>query len=113
MSAEEKRQAREFFVATVKGKRCIVCHADERTARAKGTRLQAHHCISQQHLRKRNLHDRLWDPANGVAVCEYPCHTWHTTRHRPIPRYALPREALEFAFSLGLGYLLDRQYPAH
>jgi hypothetical protein len=110
MGAEEKRQAREWFEAVVKKQRCVVCGADERTARSKGTRLQGHHILSQQSLRKYGHADKLWDARNGCAACEYPCHSQHTVAVRRIERSALPTPALEFAMELGLGYLLDRQY---
>jgi hypothetical protein len=112
MSAEEKRQAREFYEVTVKGQRCAACGADERTARARGTRLIAHHVLTQQQLRRHGHIDKRWCPENGLALCDYPCHSRHTTRVEPIPRSALPKPALEFAMSLGLGWLLERQYPA-
>lgn len=94
----------------MKRQRCVVCGADERTARSKGTRLQGHHCISQQSLRNHGHADKLWAAANGVAACEYPCHSQHTTAVRRIKRSALPTPALEFAMELGLGYLIDKQY---
>jgi hypothetical protein len=111
MSTVEQAAAEAFFRSTVDRKaRCVVCGKDKREARAAGTRLQAHHVLSQQALKRRGLHELLWDPRNGVPTCEYPCHSNHTSAYRRIPRAVLPPNAEEFAAELGLQHILEAQY---
>jgi hypothetical protein len=99
-----------FFRSTVDRRaRCVVCHKNKREAWAAGSRLQAHHVLPAQALKKRGLHEHLWDPRNGVPVCKHD-HENHTTAYRRIPRAALPPGAEEFAAELGLQHLLDAQY---
>lgn len=111
MSAAERRAAGEFFAAVVKGRVCVVCGDDEVMARKRGTKLQAHHVLSQQQLRAHGLEHLLWAQDNGVPACEEPCHRRHTSAVRRIPRAALPRAAIEFAAENDLMYLIERYYP--
>ncbi len=55
--------------------------------------LQSHHVLTQQQLRKRGLADDLWDPANGMAVCERS-HAAHTSGARRIERSRVPQRCV-------------------
>lgn len=72
--------------------------------------VQGHHAIEKQALKRRGLHRFLDDTRNRVPVCEHR-HEQHTTRFKPIPRWVLPASVFEFANELGLGWLIDRDYP--
>lgn len=83
-----------------------------------GGDLQAHHVTTQEAIRRwcRDRHvdngtraDLLWDPANGMCVCERH-HNRHTLAIRRLPVYAIPATAYTFANALGLGQLIDRYY---
>lgn len=87
---------------------CAVCVHEGGTCRGQ---VQAHHVISQECLRKHGFSTRLMDLRNRLPVCEHR-HEQHTNRFRPIPRELLPASAFEFADETGLGWWLDRQYPA-
>jgi hypothetical protein len=71
--------------------------------------VQAHHVIYQKHLVRAGLDLLLWDPTNGVAVCEAH-HRRHHAGREPIPKYVLPTRCRDFAHEHGLDYLLDRFY---
>lgn len=81
---------------------CVVYHHCE-------GELQAHHVITQQHLRKRGLGNVLWDRRIGVTVCE-KAHRRHTLAIERIPRDCLPVEVETFVQSLELGWMLERYY---
>lgn len=72
--------------------------------------LEGHHVISQQALRKRGLHDFLWDVRNGVGVCGR-AHRRHDLATERIPREKLPPCVWEFAAEHGLTWYLERFYP--
>lgn len=74
-----------------------------------GGPLQAHHVLSQQHLRRAGMGGRLWDTRNGVAVCE-SAHTDHTRATRRISVDVLPWAAWEFARECGMEWRLERYY---
>jgi hypothetical protein len=82
-------------------------------------RLEAHHVTSQQHIRRFATTNKLteeetaeliWEPRNGISLCANH-HERHTLALEPVPRSVLPEDALVFADSLGLSYLLDKLYP--
>lgn len=70
---------------------------------------QAHHVVTQHHLRKHGHGDALWDPRVGVCVCE-GAHVRHTKAVERIPVECLPGEVVAFVRELGLGWTLDRYY---
>lgn len=89
--------------------------------------VRAHHVVRQQLVRRRVaelahtetltaaesaalLERWLWDVRNGLGVCE-GAHRRHHSRRAPIGRWLLPAAVFEFADELGLGYVLDREYP--
>lgn len=81
---------------------CVVRHDCE-------GELQAHHVVTQQHLRKRGL-DCAWDRRIGVTVCERAHRRHHSARER-IPYESLPAEVVGFVTELvGPDYLV-RYYP--
>jgi hypothetical protein len=71
--------------------------------------LQAHHVITQGHLRKHGLEGALWDVRNGLCCCE-GAHRRHTLAVERIRRDRLPAETVGFAEEHGLGWKLDRYY---
>lgn len=113
------RQARDAFRRAVTRAPCAVC------GRKSGC--QAHHVLAQQHIkdhvRSLRLADNaaavkllrrlLWDPDNGLSLCER-CH--HRHEYAPggrLPRDLIPARAWAFARRLG-GWAvarLERDYP--
>lgn len=73
-------------------------------------KVRGHHLIAQHALRKRGLHEFLWDKRNRLAVCD-AAHHRHHTRCAPLPRSVLPDSVFEFAEELGLLWLLEKTYP--
>lgn len=116
VSAKEK-EAREAFGKATSAARCCVCGRTRYQAWRDGTKLDAHHVIPRERLKKvcsaRRLPvtEVLWDRRNRAWVCQQPCHANHTSAHRRIPRSRLPASAIEFAKEYGLLYVIDRQYP--
>ena len=72
--------------------------------------LQAHHVITQQSLRRRDMANLLWDTRNGFCACE-KSHRRHTLAVERIPRWKLPQHAIEFATEIGLDWQIERYYP--
>jgi hypothetical protein len=72
--------------------------------------LQVHHVITQQQLRRAGRDDLLWDPANGISLCE-KAHRQHHSGFRRVPRGVLPRRCLTFASTYEFDYLIERYYP--
>jgi len=87
---------------------CVVCPAEGGACRGS---VQGHHAIGKQTLKRLGLRRLLWDRRNRVPVCEHR-HEQHTSGYRPIPRELLPASVFEFAEEVGLGWWLDRHYPA-
>lgn len=81
---------------------CVVHHECE-------GELQAHHVVTQQHLRKRGLGEWAWDRRIGVTVCELAHCRHHSARER-IHVDVLPAEVVKYVESLGLGWYLERYY---
>lgn len=73
--------------------------------------LQAHHVVTQQHLRKRQLSRHAWDRRIGVIVCERGHRRHHSARER-IPVDCLPSEVVAFVTELGLDWYLERFYES-
>lgn len=108
----------EAFGRLPRGVRCAVCGRTRREAWMSGAKIEAHHVIRKSKLKQvcktRGLDPSVvvWDVRNRLWLCSHPCHSGETTRLCPIPRSKIPRSSFEFAEELGLGYLLDRLYPA-
>ena len=81
---------------------CVVYHGCE-------GELQAHHVVTQQHLRKRGFGDWAWDRRIGVTVCERAHRRHHSARER-IPFDSLPLEVVRFVEKLGLAWYFERYY---
>lgn len=73
--------------------------------------VQGHHIVSKELLKKRRLFAFLMDLRNRLPVCSRR-HSQHTTAFKRIPRDVLPAAAFEFADELGLGWYVDKHYPA-
>lgn len=84
------------------------CVAESSDSECEGD-LQAHHCVTQQQLRKAGLDEYLWDPRVGAAVCERH-HRRHHNRREPIRLGALPGRVRDFASKFGLMHVLERYY---
>lgn len=86
---------------------CQVCPAEGGECRG---RLQGHHIIAKQALKKRGLRLYLFDLRNRLTVCEGR-HQQHEKALHRIPRSLLPAAALAFAEELDLLHLIERYYP--
>lgn len=75
-------------------------------------RVEGHHVIPKQALKREGHGDKLWDVRNGVGLCSlhHANHEGHVPGGR-LPRTLLPSSAFDFAAELGLTWLLDREYP--
>lgn len=73
--------------------------------------LQSHHVVGQQQLRSAGRHDLLWDPRNGMTVCE-GAHERHTKALERIPFAKLPARCVRFAAEHGFERILSRYYPS-
>lgn len=82
---------------------CVVYHDCEGD-------LQAHHVVTQQHLRKRGLGDWAWDRRIGVTVCELAHRRHHSARER-ISFEVLPTEVVKLVTDLVGPDYLARYYP--
>lgn len=87
---------------------CIVCPAEGGVCAGP---VQGHHAVGKQTLRRNGFAAFLDDVRNRVPTCEHR-HEQHTTGYRLIPRAVLPASVFEFADELGLGWWLDKHYPA-
>lgn len=72
-------------------------------------RIQGHHVVSKQALKKRGWHVFLWDTRNKLDVCEGR-HAQHTDGVAAIPFELVPAAALEFARDLELEWYVERFY---
>ena len=117
VSTDEVRARQAWHAAATRG-RCLVCRADVPTARARGTRLQGHHAIRQQTLRRRARElgieewRLVWDQRVGVPLCAEPCHRQHHSGKVRVQRSRLPLSVAAFAKQYGLEYVLDREYES-
>jgi hypothetical protein len=93
-----------------------VCGRTKLQAFLAGTKLDAHHVVPKQKLKRICKSRRLdpvkvvWDVRNRVWVCQQPCHAEHTNAKRRIPRSRLSAAAYEFAREYGVLYVIDREY---
>lgn len=103
-----------YVTVGAKGKRrpCVECGAL--------WNIEAHHVIAKQEIKRvartgRWEWDReqeaIWDNRNGIPVCS-ECHMRHESAYKRISRGNVPPSAVEFADELGVGYLIERYYPA-
>jgi hypothetical protein len=84
------------------------CLAHDREADCEGD-FHAHHVITQAQLRRAGRADLLWDPRNGMTVCELA----HRRHHRGLQRIRLdrvPERAIRFATENGFRDILERYY---
>lgn len=110
MRPEQLRERRLYWKRTTCRNPCAMCGETD------GTKLQGHHVISQQHLRRearaRGIDEDvlLWDERVGMSLCE-TCHNRHESRFAPVPYEKLTEAHLEFAEEMGLVWLLENCYP--
>lgn len=71
--------------------------------------LQAHHVVTQQHLRKHGLTRYAWDRRIGMTVCELGHRRHHASVQR-IPFDVIPLEVVRFVNEIGLGWYFERHY---
>lgn len=106
-AADDDRQARlDFKVAVLATDGRCLAHDDPDECEGD---FHAHHVVTQQQLRHAGRADLLWDPMNGMTVCELA----HRRHHRGIQRIRLtrvPGRAIEFARMNYFLVVLDRYY---
>lgn len=102
-TASERQAAREFREQVVATGRCAMRGPHDGP-------LQAHHVLTVQALRRYGLAEHVWDARNGLCLCELH-HARHHRALERVPRALLPGAVFEFADEVGLGWLLDREYP--
>lgn len=79
-------------------------------------RVEGHHTIKQQTIRREARSRKLdvatwvWDPRNGVPLCER-CHSRHSLAVERVPGYLLPIRVWDFARDLGLEWALEKEHP--
>lgn len=110
-STAEVRARRRFHdIVTAHG--CVMCKAFPPTidlSREPETRyVQAHHVLTQQRLRNAGLDAHLWDPRNGIALCEYHHARHHNFTERVTRDMVAGTEG--FATEHGLMWMLDWDY---
>lgn len=114
-SRELTEKRRWWRAAAIRGG-CAMCHAfplsgDELATLAPQIRkIEGHHLLPQRDLKRHGYADRLWDERNGMGLCELHHHR-HERYVQRVPRDLLSESAYEFADELGLGWLIDREYP--
>lgn len=97
------------------GHRCANCGYE-------GPHLEVHHAVSQNTIKRtwqalplEQLDELLWNPDNGLALCQEPapqrCHARHELAVARIPRSKLRPENLAFAQAFGFEHVLERFYP--
>lgn len=94
---------------------CVMCAqltiAQRRALPADTTRLDAHHVVRVQVMKRHGLPPEvIYDPAAGIPVCRFHHATHHAWQHR-IPRAVLPAATVDFLGRVGLAAELDREYP--
>lgn len=109
-----ERAASECWHADVVAGGCVMCRAFPPSVDSSLAfmvrRVQAHHVIPKERLKREGLHEYLWDRSNGIALCLYH-HERHHGYNQRVPR-SLVRHTEPFAREHGLLALLDREYPA-
>ncbi len=73
-------------------------------------RIEKHHILPAQTLRRNGWGPELFNPANKMYLCSI-CHAKHTNYFERIPASIIPVEAIEFVKEIGLLHLLEREYP--
>lgn len=106
-SDAEEREAFKRKVLALDGGRCLV---HEYETDCEGV-LEAHHVVTQQYLRASGRHDLLWDPRNGMTVCNR-AHSRHTAAVERIPLAKLPPRCYDFAMAHGFERILSRHYAS-
>lgn len=104
-SDAEERERFKISVLTLDGGEC---QAHRFATDCEGD-LEAHHVITQQELRHAGRHDLLWDPRNGMTVCEL-AHRRHTRGIQRIEAALVPARCRRFAADHGFDRLIDRFY---
>lgn len=72
--------------------------------------LQAMHVVPKQTLRRRGLHDLVYDATNGVAGC-YEIHRRHDSKVELIARELLPARCIRWAAEHNVLDALERHWP--
>ncbi len=106
MPKSERAASSAWYAATI-SRGCEVCSGRGESCEG---RLEAHHVIPKEFLKRHGLPELIWHPANGMCLC-YKAHRRHTNRLQPIERAFLRRDHFELAGLYRLGWLLDSLYP--
>lgn len=114
-SKQEAERRRWWRINTIRGG-CVMCAAfplrpvELASRHSELRKLEAHHLLPKRDLKRQHHADKLWDERNGMCLCELH-HARHERYVHRVPRSLLPAAAFEFADEVGLGWLLDAEYP--
>lgn len=106
----DDRMAAEAFRRKVCSSPCVVCGST--------VDLKAHHVLPKREIKAyasangldaAQLRSLLWDPRNGLSLCERD-HMRHERALVRVPLALIPAKAWQFARELGRDWLLERTY---
>lgn len=108
-AALRARQEAFGALAQARGAKCANCG---HTARD-GPRLEVHHVVERQALRRLGLDE--WSLDWALVLCDEPapnrCHTRHGLAFRRVPYERLRPENIAIAEACGLAWLLEKNHP--
>jgi hypothetical protein len=115
----EDRAASRAWNRAAEAQGCVMCAAEldghdrfpvsARTRRERAwdlAKIDGHHIIAKQALKRWGLFALLWDVRNMLPLCRYH-HFRHEQAYQRVPRDLLPRRAREFAREINAEYMLD------
>lgn len=107
---------RRYWRTTAISGGCVMCQAfpvaaaDRVTFAADLARMEGHHVVPKQLVKREGFPGRVWDVRNGMGLCGYH-HARHENYVQRIPRDLVSNDAFEFADELGLDWAIDKDYP--
>ena len=125
-----ERECQEAFyrdTLRLDGGKCIGATIPFTDHRCTGS-LRAHHAVKQQWLRtyvrtlepdvnggwtEDRISEFLWDPANGVTVCDGLHDAHHDGTDFKVPAWWLPGRVIDFAEAYRIKHILHREHPSH
>lgn len=111
LSAQDREAGRAWNTAACR-RGCVMCKIDEvdrQTRQDFGwelSKIDGHHVVPKQDLKRWGLHALLWDLRNMLPLCRYH-HFRHEQAVQRVPRELLPAPAWEFADAIGARFVLE------